>query len=359
MLKKRIEAIVKKGTDAFSEVGDEAALFSLETEYTGRKSELSEILKGLKDLTPEEKKEVGPLANEARKSLEAAATEAKARIEAKALAEDDRLDVTLPGVAETVGHLHPITRLSHEIEDIFAGMGFSVADGPESETEFYNFDALNVPKNHPARDMQDTFWIKSGNREQGTGSKEQGAESGEAGRYLLRTHTSSVQVRYMETHTPPFRIIIPGRIFRNEATDASHEHTFHQFECLMVDVAGEVTVAHFKHVAETFFRAFFGREVDVRLRPSFFPFTEPSFEFDISCILCDAKGCPVCKQTGWLEIGGAGMVHQNVLVAAGYEEGKYQGFAWGFGLTRLAMMKYKIPDIRLFMGGDVRFIRQF
>lgn len=353
MLKKRIAAIVKKGIAAFSEVGDEASLLALETEYTGRKSELSEILKGLKDLTKEEKKEVGPIANEARKSLETAAAEARARIEAKALSEDDRLDVTLPGVAEPVGHLHPITRLSHEIEDIFAGMGFSVADGPEAETEFYNFDALNFPKNHPARDMQDTFWIKSVNSQQSTGS-EDGKE-----RYLLRTHTSSVQVRYMETHTPPFRIIAPGRVFRNEATDASHEFAFHHFECLMVDEAGKVTVAHFKHIAETFFREFFGREVDVRLRPSFFPFTEPSFEFDISCILCDGKGCSACKQTGWLEIGGAGMVHQNVFTAAGYPEGKYQGFAWGFGLTRLAMMKYKIPDIRLFMGGDVRFTRQF
>lgn len=353
MLKKRIEVIVKKGIGAFSKAKDETALLALETEYTGRKSELSEILKGLKDLTPEEKKEVGPLANEARKSLEAAATEARARIEAKTLAEDDRLDVTLPGAAEPVGHLHPITRLSHEIEDIFAGMGFSVADGPEAETEFYNFDALNFPKNHPARDMQDTFWIKPVNSQQSTGSEE------EKERYLLRTHTSSVQVRYMETHTPPFRIIAPGRVFRNEATDASHEFAFHHFECLMVDEAGKVTVAHFKHIAETFFREFFGREVGVRLRPSFFPFTEPSFEFDISCILCDGKGCSACKQTGWLEIGGAGMVHQNVLVAAGYEEGRYQGFAWGFGLTRLAMMKYKIPDIRLFMGGDVRFTRQF
>lgn len=344
MLKNRIEELTNKGVEALSEVTDEAGLLALETEYVGRKSELSDILKGLKDLTPEEKKEVGPIANGARKSLETAIAEARERIESKRLAEEDRLDVTLPGVAEPVGHLHPITILSHEIEDIFAGMGFSVADGPEAETEFYNFDALNVPKDHPARDMQDTFWLKR-----------DGSETG----YVLRTHTSSVQVPYMRTHTPPFRIIIPGRIFRNEATDASHEHTFHQFECLMVDEAGKVTVAHFKHVAETFFRAFFGREVDIRLRPSFFPFTEPSFEFDISCILCDSKGCPVCKQTGWLEIGGAGMVHQNVLVAAGYPEGKYQGFAWGFGLTRLAMMKYKIPDIRLFMGGDVRFTRQF
>lgn len=344
MLAKRISELAEEGKKAFASVGTAVEFADLETKYTGRKSELTDILKGLKDLSPEEKKEIGPLANDAKRTLEAAADEARARIEAKALATEDRLDVTIPGRAAPLGRLHPITRLEHEIEDIFASMGFEVADGPEVETEFYNFDSLNVPADHPARDMQDTFWLKS---------------DGLDARYLLRTHTSNVQVRYMETHTPPFRIVIPGRIFRNEATDASHEHTFHQFECLMVDEAGKITVAHFKHVAETFFRAFFGRDVTIRLRPSFFPFTEPSFEFDISCILCDGKGCPVCKQSGWVEIGGAGMVHQNVFTAAGYEEGRYQGFAWGFGLTRLAMMKYKIPDIRLFMGGDVRFIRQF
>jgi phenylalanyl-tRNA synthetase alpha chain len=353
MSKKRIEAIVENGSRAFAEAKDEAALLVLETEYTGRKSELSEILKGLKDLTADEKKEVGPLANEARKALETAAGDARMRIEAKQLAEGDRLDVTLPGVAEPIGHLHPIARIEHEIVDIFTRLGFGIADGPEVATEFYNFDALNFPKDHPARDMQDTFWVKPVNGRQSADNEEG------KGRYVLRTHTSSVQVQYMETHTPPLRIVIPGKVFRNEATDASHEFAFHHFECLMVDEAGKVTVAHFKYIAETFFREFFGREVEVRLRPSFFPFTEPSFEFDISCILCDGEGCPVCKKTGWLEIGGAGMVHQNVFTAAGYEEGKYQGFAWGFGLTRLAMMKYRIPDIRLFMGGDVRFIRQF
>jgi phenylalanyl-tRNA synthetase alpha chain len=302
---------------------------------------------------PEEKQAIGPIANDAKRRLETAAADARTRIETRVLAEEERMDVTIPGSAAPLGHLHPITRLEHEIEDIFASMGFSIADGPEVETEFYNFDALNVPADHPARDMQDTFWIKSTDDQQSTVNKE-GREQ-----WVMRTHTSSVQVRYMETHTPPLRIVIPGRIFRNEATDASHEHTFHQFDCLMVDEMGKVTVAGFKYVAESFFRAFFGRDIAVRLRPSFFPFTEPSFEFDISCILCDAKGCSVCKQSGWLEIGGAGMVHQNVFKAAGYEEGKYQGFAWGFGLTRLAMMKYRIPDIRLFMGGDVRFIRQF
>ena len=178
-------------------------------------------------------------------------------------------------------------------------------------------------------------------------------------KFLPRTHTSGVQVRYMETHTPPLRVIVPGRVFRNEATDASHEHTFHQFDCFMVDAPGKVTVATFKHVAETFFGKLFGKKAEVRLRPSFFPFTEPSFEFDISCVLCEAQGCPTCKQTGWLEIGGAGMINQKVFEAAGYKRGMYQGFAWGFGVTRLAMMKHKITDIRLFMSGDLRFIRQF
>jgi phenylalanyl-tRNA synthetase alpha chain len=254
----------------------------------------------------------------------------------------DAIDVTLPGIGAEAGHLHPITRIEYEIEDIFVSMGFAVVDGPEVESEWYNFDALNFPPDHPARDMQDAFWL---------------GEVWGKKKYLPRTHTSSVQVRYMEQHKPPFQIIIPGRIFRNEATDASHEHTFYQFECLVV--GSDVSVANFKSVAETFFTAFFKKATSVRLRPSFFPFTEPSFEFDISCQLCRGKGCSVCKGTGWLEIGGAGMVHQNVLEAAGYKRNQYQGFAWGFGLTRLAMMKYKISDIRLLMSGDLRFIRQF
>jgi phenylalanyl-tRNA synthetase alpha chain len=238
-------------------------------------------------------------------------------------------------------------------------LGFAIADGPEIETEHYNFDALNVPADHPARDMQDTFWLASMKSldEGGLKSVNSQPPNDNKEKYLLRTHTSPVQVRYMETHTPPFRIIIPGRVFRNESTDASHEHTFHQFECLMV--GDDVSIANFKWVAETFFSRFFGKALSIRLRPSFFPFTEPSFEFDISCTLCDGSGCSVCKQSGWLEIGGAGMVNQRVFEAAGYPRGKYQGFAWGFGITRLAMMKYHISDIRLFMSGDLRFIRQF
>lgn len=346
MPKAKIETIVAAGKQALEAVADAAGLAVWETTYLGRKSELNEVLKGLKDLSPEEKRTVGPAANEAKQVLAADYAEAALRIERESVDwEREWIDVTAPGERQPAGHLHPITILEHEITDIFASLGFTVEDGPELDTEHNNFDSLNFPKDHPARDMQDTFWVKSEKRWQHT--------------YIPRTHTSTVQVRYMQEHKPPVRIIVPGRIFRNEATDASHEHTFHQFECLMVDEPGKVTVATFKYVAETFFSRFFGKKVDIRLRPSFFPFTEPSFEFDISCIICEAKGCSVCKGTGWLEIGGAGMVNQKVFEAVGYKRGAYQGFAWGFGLTRLAMMKYKIADIRLLMSGDLRFLKQF
>lgn len=357
MIQERIAQIETEGMAALQAVKTAVELEAWETRYLGRKSELGDILKGLKDLSSEEKRIVGPLGNAAKQSLIKAFEMQKAALLEKSIDwEKERIDVTAPGTAISRGHLHPITRIENEIEDIFVSMGFAVADGPEVESEWYNFDALNFPKDHPARDMQDTFWLASPNSSvDGAG----GLREGKTEKFLPRTHTSNVQVRHMEAHTPPFRIIIPGRIFRNEATDASHEHTFHQFECLMVDGPGAVTVANFKYVAEIFFERFFGKKTDVRLRPSFFPFTEPSFEFDISCLLCDARGCPVCKQSGWLEIGGAGMVNQQVFEAAGYERGAYQGFAWGFGVTRLAMMKYQIPDIRLFMSGDLRFIRQF
>lgn len=343
MLLDQLNAIKVTALEALALVQDETGLRAWENTFLGRKSEFNTLLKQVKELPAEERKVVGAAGNTLKGQLYAAFQEAETRLASmNAPAVDDAVDVTLPGTNVVVGHLHPITRVQYEIEDIFATMGFTVADGPEVEGEWYNFDALNFPPDHPARDMQDAFWLE------GTWKKR---------KFLPRTHTSSVQVRYMETHTPPFQIIIPGRIFRNEATDASHEHTFHQFECLVV--GKDVSVAHFKSVAETFFTAFFQRETVVRLRPSFFPFTEPSFEFDVNCLLCNGRGCPVCKGTGWLEIGGAGMVHQNVFEAAGYKRNQYQGFAWGFGLTRLAMMKYKISDIRLLMSGDLRLIRQF
>ena len=342
----KIAIILAEGKKELEEIGDVNALSVWETKYLGRKSGLSDILKGLKDLSPEEKRAVGPAAQNARETLAALYAEASKRIEREGVDwEKEWIDVTAPGERLPAGHLHPITLLENEITDIFASFGFGVWDGPELEVEVNNFDSLNFPKDHPARDMQDTFWVKQDKHWQHT--------------YLPRTHTSTVQVRYMQEHKPPIRIIVPGRIFRNEATDASHEHTFHQFECLMVDEPGKVTVATFKYVAENFFSRFFGKKVDIRLRPSYFPFTEPSFEFDISCVLCERKGCSVCQQTGWLEIGGAGMVNQKVFESVGYKRGAYQGFAWGFGLTRLAMMKYKITDIRLFMSGDLRFLKQF
>lgn len=345
-MKEQIEKIAAAGEQKLAALTALSELEAWEVEYLGRKSELNTLLKGLRDLAPEEKKIVGPLGNSMKQKLIALFDAKKKDLLEKSVDwQAEALDITAPGITTSVGHLHPITRLEHDIEDIFSSMGFDIADGPEVETEHYNFDALNFPKDHPSRDMQDTFWI--------TGEKKV------SDRYLPRTHTSGVQVRYMETHKPPLRVIVPGRVFRNEATDASHEHTFHQFECLMVDVEGQVTVATFKYVAEEFFSKFFGEKVSIRLRPSFFPFTEPSFEFDINCILCSGKGCATCKHSGWLEIGGAGMVNQRVFEAAGYKRGTYQGFAWGFGMTRLAMMKYKITDIRLLMSGDLRFIRQF
>lgn len=346
MIQERIKTIEKAGEASLATLTTMAQFEAWEIEYLGRKSELNAILKGLKDLSPEEKKAVGPLANTVKGRLFSLFHEAKkAFVEKNTDWQSMAIDITAPGKIVSTGHLNPLTLVEHEIEDIFSSMGFDIADGPEVEMEKYNFDALNFPKDHPSRDMQDTFWVKG--------------EKKVTDRYLPRTHTSGVQVRYMETHKPPLRVIVPGRVFRNEATDATHEHTFYQFECLMVDVEGAVTVATFKYIAEAFFEKFFGKKITIRLRPSFFPFTEPSFEFDISCIFCNGTGCQTCKQGGWIELGGAGMVNQHVLEAAGYKRGVYQGFAWGFGVGRMAMMKYGINDNRLFLSGDLRFIRQF
>jgi phenylalanyl-tRNA synthetase alpha chain len=340
MLKEKISELKVKAISEIKKTADERALFDLKVKYLGRKGKLTEILKSLKDLSEKERKAVGPLANEARQEIEKAITTRKKDISETIDWEKETIDVTLPGKKQELGHLSPITLVRRDIENIFSTMGFEIADGPELEFEKYNFDALNFPKDHPARDMQDTFWIKS--------QKE---------KLLLRTHTSPVQIRYMEKHKPPFRVIIPGRVFRNEATDAKHEHTLHQFEALVV--GDNINVGHFKYLAKQFFSAFFGIKTDIRLRPSFFPFTEPSFEFDITCAICSGKGCSTCKNAGWIEIGGAGMVNQNVFVASGYPRNKFQGFAWGFGLERLAMMKYKIDDIRWIESGDLRFIKQF
>jgi phenylalanyl-tRNA synthetase alpha chain len=246
-------------------------------------------------------------------------------------------DPTIPGEKVDFGHLHPLTLVQRKCREIFGEMGFSVALGPEIETEWYNFDALNIPKDHPARDMWDTFWLKNGK--------------------LLRTHTSPVQIRYMEKNNPPIRIIAPGRIFRHEATDASHEINFYQLEGLMIDK--DISVSNFKAIIQEFLSRFFKKPTEIRLRPSYFPFTEPSFEIDMSCVVCEGTGCSVCSQTGWIELMGAGMVHPKVLNAGKINPKHWQGFAFGIGLDRLAMMKYKIDDIRLLYSGDLRFLEQF
>lgn len=342
--KKHVVDIQNEAFALLAKVKTDADLVELEIRFLGRKSEFNALLKSLKDLSPEDRQEVGPLANAVKQELQKSFMEARQKMRLEGIDwEEARLDVTAPGVELPQGHLHILTQVQREIEDIFTSMGFDIASGPEIETEFYNFDALNIPAHHPARDMQDTFYIKS----------KPGQES-----LSLRSQTSAVQVRYMEKHTPPFRIIAPGRVFRNEATDTTHEHTFSQFEALMV--GEDINVGNLKYIAEEFFSRFFKTEVKVRLRPSYFPFVEPGFEFDISCLSCGGeKGCSACRQNGWLELGGAGMVNQNVFENAGYERNRYQGLAWGFGIERLTMMKYGIPDVRLFHGGDARFLSQF
>jgi phenylalanyl-tRNA synthetase alpha chain len=306
----------------------------------GRKGSLAQFSKEFGKLTPDERASAGKALNAAKQSLESAFDVRKQAFSSEAL--DERLqaewiDLTLPAPGPRPGSLHPVTHVQREIEDLFTSLGFAVLDGPEVETEYHNFDALNIPADHPARDMQDTFWLSDGN--------------------LLRTHTSPVQVRGMERLGPPLRMIAPGRVFRNEEVDASHEHTFYQVEGMMVD--RNVSVAHLLYFMKTLLSAIFHREVTVRLRPGYFPFVEPGFELDIQCLICGGPGCPVCKQSGWVELMPCGLVHPNVLRMSGIDPDLWGGFAFGLGLTRLAMMRYGIDDIRLFTSGDLRFLRQF
>ncbi|MBI2644065.1 MAG: phenylalanine--tRNA ligase subunit alpha [Candidatus Wildermuthbacteria bacterium] len=308
--------------------------------YLGRKGKLTAVLRSLGTLTKEERTQIGKEANETKEMLAKIFEQRKndlLREENRRSEEKEWIDVTAPGKKLTRGHLHPLTLIQRKAVEIFQDMGFAVVEGPEIESEWYNFDALNIPKNHPARDMWDTFWLNP--------------------KFLLRTHTSPVQIRYMEKHNPPFRIVAPGRIFRYEATDARHEINFYQLEGLMV--GKDISAANFKAILETFYQRIFQAPTKIRLRPSYFPFTEPSFEVDMQCILCRGGGCSSCGQAGWMEMMGAGMVHPNVFKAVRYNPGEWQGFAFGMGLDRLAMMKFGIPDIRLFYGGDLRLLQQF
>jgi len=352
-----IEHIKKEAQKELNLIRNLEKLKEFEKKYLGKNGSLTQILRSLKELSSQERKKIGKEANELRDFLEEEVEAKKREIRRQEIEEREKqewIDITVPGKKIEVGHLHPITIVRNRIEDIFQKLGFSVVEGPEVENEWYNFDALNIPKDHPARDMWDTFWLKSQNSK---GKPSSRAQVEGSQKLLLRTHTSPVQIHYMEKHKPPLRIIAPGRIFRYEATDASHEINFYQVEGLMVDK--NISIANFRFVMSQFFKEFFGRDTEIRLRPSYFPFTEPSFEIDIKCSICKGKGCSVCSQRGWIEMAGAGMVHPNVFRSVKIDPKKWQGFAFGLGLDRLAMMKYKINDIRLFYSGDLRFLKQF
>ncbi len=315
-------------------------LEAVRVEVLGRKGVLTQLSRDMGKLPPAERANRGKFINASKETLEKAWERRKAAFDRDALArrlDSEWLDLTVPASGVKTGSLHPITQIQWEIEDLFRSLGFSVLDGPEVETEYHNFDALNIPPDHPARDMQDTFWLEGGR--------------------LLRTHTSPVQVRGMERLGPPLRMIAPGRVFRNESVDASHEHTFYQLEGMMID--RDVSVGNLIYFMKTLLTAIFRRDVTVRLRPGYFPFVEPGFELDIRCLICGGGGCPVCKQSGWVELLPCGLVNPHVLRTSGIDPKEWNGFAFGLGLTRLAMMRYAIDDIRWLQSGDLRFLGQF
>lgn len=341
MLEPSIPELESGFLDRIASARSPEELESVRVAVLGRKEgALTQAMKEMGKLAPEERKTFGKLVNAAKQKIEEALAARERQFSEAALNErlqSEWIDLTLPAPGPRRGHLHPITQIQRELEDLFASLGFAVLDGPEVETEYHNFDALNIPQDHPARDMQDTFWLEGGN--------------------LLRTHTSAVQVRGMEKLGPPLRMIAPGRAFRNESVDASHEHTFYQLEGMMVD--RDVSVAHLLYFMKTLLTAIFHREVTVRLRPGYFPFVEPGFELDIQCLICGGSGCPVCKQGGWVELLPCGLVNPNVLRMSGIDPEQWNGFAFGLGLTRLVMMRYRIDDIRHLQGGDLRFLEQF
>ena len=336
----RVDAIAQEAREAVAAARSSADLEQARVRFLGRQGVLTQLLRSLGTLAPEERPLVGAAANEAKRILEALLEERLAEAlesERRAQRTRARLDLTLPGRRPARGVLHPLTRVHDEIVAIFAGLGFSVVDGPEVETDYYNFEALNIPRDHPARDMQDTLYLTEST--------------------LLRTHTSPVQIRTMLAQKPPVRIIVPGRVFRRDVADASHSPMFHQVEGLAVD--RNVTMADLKGTLGLFARETFGPESRIRFRPSFFPFTEPSAEVDVLCFVCHGQGCRLCKQGGWLEILGSGMVHPQVLRNVGYDPEEVTGWAFGMGVERVAMLKYGVDDIRLFFENDLRFLSQF
>lgn len=337
-MKEKLQRIKEEALEQISDIN--ANLEQIRVKYLGKKGELTAVLRGMGSLSNEERPIIGQLANEVRANIEEAIEKKNKEIKAKMLEsrlQHEKIDVTVPGNVPEAGHIHPITMVQRELEDIFIGMGFSIAEGPEVEYDYYNFQALNIPENHPARDTQDTFYITD--------------------KILLRSQTSPVQVRTMEKQKPPIRIISPGRVYRSDAVDATHSPLFHQLEGLVVDKG--ITMGDLKGMLETFAKTMFGEQTRLRFRPHHFPFTEPSAEVDVSCFVCGGKGCRLCKGEGWIEILGAGMVHPFVLSNCGIDPEEYSGFAFGLGIERIAMTKYGIDDMRLLYENDIRFLEQF
>lgn len=332
-MKEKLEQLVLNLQEELKTALKEADILNIKSKYLGKKSELNNQLSELKNLSNEEKKVVGPLLNFTKKQLEEKITEKLEQINNQ---ENLEFDDTLPVEIDN-GSLHPITIVAKEVTDILKRMGFTVVTGPEMESDYYNFEALNVPKDHPARDMQDTYYLDNG--------------------MVLRTQTSDNQIHAMENYGAPLRICAPGRTFRNEDLDANHENTFFQIEGMVIDK--NVSIENLLYVMKEVLSELFKKEVDVRLRPGYFPFTEPSYEIDMKCLICGGSGCPTCKNSGYIEMVGSGMVHPSVLAHGGIDSEKYTGFAFGIGLTRLTMMKYKIKDVRVLNSGDLRYLKQF
>ena len=340
-MEQELQRIKEVALTAIKAATDQQALQDVRVKYLGKKGEVTALLKGLGKLSPEERPKMGAFVNAVREALEAELDKIKSSMESAAMnarLEEEKIDITLPGRAPKTGHIHPLTTVNEMIEDFFMKMGYTVEEGPEIEQDHFNFECLNLPKDHPARDMQDSFYITEN--------------------FLLRTHTSPVQARTMQRHEPnsPIRMIAPGKVYRWDY-DATHSPVFHQVEGLIIDE--HITFADLKGTIETFLRHMFGDDTKVRFRTSFFPFTEPSAEVDISCVMCGGEGCRVCSHTGWLEILGCGMVHPRVLELNGYDPNKVKGFAFGMGVERIAMLLYGIGDLRLFFEDDIRFLEQF
>ncbi len=341
-MKLKLQELETEAIAKVNEVKDLKALNDIRVAYLGKKGSITGVLRGMGKLTAEERPKMGALANVVRETITEAIEAKQKELEEIAVLQKlaaETIDVTLPGRPVQIGRCHPLTKIIEEIEDLFIGLGYEVAEGPEVEKDYYNFEALNFPKGHPARDMQDSFYITE--------------------EILLRTHTSPVQARTMEKHKGkgPIKVICPGKVYRRDSDDATHSHQFTQIEGLVIDE--NITMSDLKGTLELFAKKLFGQDRKIRLRPSFFPFTEPSVEMDISCKMCAGNGCRVCKQTGWIEILGGGMVHPNVLEMAGFDSKKYTGFAFGMGPDRIAMLKYGVDDIRHFYTNDIRFLQQF